>query len=498
VLSVGLIVVDPAGIRREISPLVFGLGVEWVENGNRLLDPASGRLRAELIAKLKPLRVPVWRFPGGILADHYHWRDGVGPRHSRPLGANPMDGSSHANAFGTEEFIELCRSLGSEGLVTLNFGNGTLEEALAWQKHFISKGFPVRYWEVGNEIYLAEPRAKASIPGNDRRIFHTAQKYAGDFPRWSAALKAQDPSCLVGAIVGTSNTSRENADWSKTLARACPSGLDFVAVHNGFAPLIVTPYDYRNESARMTAYRAMLAQPIQAAEDTRAVRREFAACGTAPRIAVTEHFPLFGAGDGDQIRSVLDQSRTLAAALYTASLLHSFIREDVFMANYNIAVSKWFGALVTDSDSGLILTPTYHVYDLYRNHFGTTVVPSQVEGPSYSTGALGTVAARSGVDYLDVLATQGTEGLSYLAVINRHLTQPVQARLSLGAVPGPIDVLTLGGVSPNTVNGTSLTPTTKSGGAEDVKPRSSRWTPGGDGPFEFPRSSLTILRWRRT
>ena len=131
-----------------------------------------------------------------------------------------------------------------------------------------------------------------------------------------------------------------------------------------------------------------------------------------PRIAVTEHFPLFGAGDGDQIRSILDQSRTLAAALYTASLLQSFIREDVFMANYNIAVSKWFGALITDSDSGLILDA-----DLPRVR--SVQEPLRVDGGTESSRRTalrhrgpGIGLQLSGVDYLDVLATQDRDGFS--------------------------------------------------------------------------------------
>lgn len=130
----------------------------------------------------------------------------------------------------------------------------------------------------------------------------------------------------------------------------------------------------------------MLAQPLFEAEDTRQVRERLQQVhpNTPPRIAITEHFPLFGGGGPkDQILSILDQSRTLAAALYTAGLLHSFMREKVWMANYNIATSKWFGALLTDTDNGLIRTPTYHLYDLYRNHFGETLAETAVQSKLY-------------------------------------------------------------------------------------------------------------------
>ena len=492
----GRIVVEAGAPSGEISPLIYGAAVKWVENGNRLLDPASGRLRPELVEKLGPLRIPVWRFPGGILADHYHWRDGVGAPSSRPARPNPMDGSSHANRFGTDEFIELCRALRAEALVTLNFGSGTLDEALAWQRHFLSRGFPVRYWEVGNEIYLAEPRARASIPGNDERIFHRIDEYAREFPRWAAALRGRDPRALVGAVLGTSNTSRENAGWSESLARACPAGMDFVAAHDAFAPLIFTRYDYGDPARRAAAYQAMFAQPLQFADDVRRIRREFQRCRPSVAVAVTEHFPLFGGGAPEQILAVLDQSRTLAAALYTASLFHAFAREGVLMANYNIAVSKWFGALITDGDGGPVLTPTYHVYDLYRNHFGTRMVASRTEGPTFSTAALGSVAARTDVPYLDALATRGADGTFYLAVVNRHPARAVEARLSLGVAVRSVEVVTLGGTDPSAVNGRSLTPTTQGGPADAIRPRRSTWATAGDRRYAFPRSSLTILHWR--
>ena len=57
--------------------------------------------------------------------------------------------------------------------------------------------------------------------------------------------------------------------------------------------------------------------------------------------------------------------------MYTASLFHAWIREGVWLATYNLTLSRWFGALVTDTDEGLVKTPTYHAFDLYRNRFGT-------------------------------------------------------------------------------------------------------------------------------
>ena len=69
------IMVRPSISEGEISPFIYGLSVEWLDDGNGILSPNTGMPRPEVMDLLKPLRVPVWRFPGGILSDYYHWQD---------------------------------------------------------------------------------------------------------------------------------------------------------------------------------------------------------------------------------------------------------------------------------------------------------------------------------------------------------------------------------------------------------------------------------------
>jgi len=486
--------VDTRAPSTPVSPLIFGATVEWTENGNRIFDPAAGKLRVDILNALRPLRIPVWRFPGGILSDHYVWRSGVGPIAARPKAQNPMDRTVHENNFGTDEFIAFCRSLQSQPLITANFGSGSLENTLEWQKYFLAQGFPVPYWEIGNEIYLSEPRDNATIPGNDKRIFKTSAEYAAGFKEWAAALRKADPNIKVGAIAATYNASKEHRDWLDQLVNQAGSSADFVALHNSYAPLVFGSYSYTDDHKRQLAYQAMFAQPAFAAEDIRKVEDRYSS-GKKPDIAITEHFPLFGAGGSQhQILQILDQSRTLASALYTASLFHTYIREHVWMANYNIAVSKWFGALLTDGDSGLIKTPTYYVFDLYRNHFGDRMHPTEVKSDTYNSSQVGMTNARENVPYLDAVSTSDADGNLYLAVINRNLFYPVETAIEVnGSAPaGDASTLTLSGPSPNSVNGPSIESSAQANGRiEEVasQPKATH------GQYSFPPASLTILKW---
>ncbi len=493
-LSAARITVDTKAELGSISDLIYGVGLEWTENGNRILDPQSGELRREMIDGLKPLRIPVFRFPGGILADHYNWRDGVGPRESRPKRRNPMDGSEHENNFGTDEFIQLCRALGSDALITANMGTGDLRSAVEWQRYFQDQGFPVKYWEIGNEIYLAEPKSRASIPGNDQRIYKTAGQYSDSFRDWARALRSGFPSAFVGAIAGTYNTSRQNQGWLDTLTARTSSDADFVALHNSFAPLILKRYDYEDESKRTIAYRAMYAHTLAAAEDIAKVRALFGQRRAQPiRIAITEHFPLFGGGGSErQMRMILDQSRTLAAAVFTAGLLQMYMREGVWMANYNLATSKWFGALLTDTEQGIVRTPTWHIYNLYRNHFGSTLLKTTVASPEYSTEQVGIVQPSERVPFLDAVASRDRQGRTYLAVINRHESTAIEAEVTVAGVAPAAETFSVAGRAPNGINGPSLSGSTVSNA--EIAVRQSTWN--GEGKYRFPPTSVTVFSWK--
>ena len=53
---------------------------------------------------------------GGIFADFYRWREGVGPRAKRPSMLNLLWGGIESNQVGTGEFVELCRHVGAQPL----------------------------------------------------------------------------------------------------------------------------------------------------------------------------------------------------------------------------------------------------------------------------------------------------------------------------------------------------------------------------------------------
>ena len=129
------IVVDASKPGLTVNQLVFGMHVEWIENANGLMEKNRHALRNEVVDALKSLRIPLFRYPGGILADYYDWKSGIGAPDRRERLTNIYKQESEPHGFGTDEFLSLLKATDSEGLITLNYGTGTPKMAGEWAEY---------------------------------------------------------------------------------------------------------------------------------------------------------------------------------------------------------------------------------------------------------------------------------------------------------------------------------------------------------------------------
>ena len=152
--------------------LFEGKGRLWVDQVSLLPGDAVGGVRADVEARVAALRPAFLRWPGGNVAQDYHWTWGVGPRDQRPVWANlSWKNEPEPGDIGTDEFIAFCRRVGAEPSITVNVeGRGaTVEEAAAWVEYCNgpatskygamraanghAEPYGVKYWEIGNEIW---------------------------------------------------------------------------------------------------------------------------------------------------------------------------------------------------------------------------------------------------------------------------------------------------------------------------------------------------------
>ena len=217
--------------------LVFlfeGKGRLWVDQVSLLPGDAAGGVRADVEARVAALRPAFLRWPGGNVAQDYHWIWGVGPRDRRPIWANlSWKNEPEPGDIGTDEFIALSRRVGAEPSITVNVeGRGaTPEEAAAWveycngpatSKHGAMRaanGHPepygVKLWEIGNEIW-----------GDWVRGHSDAATYARNEVRYAQAMRAVDPTIQLIAV-GDNDMS-----WNRTVLRTAGPSIDYLAIHH--------------------------------------------------------------------------------------------------------------------------------------------------------------------------------------------------------------------------------------------------------------------------
>lgn len=73
------------------------------------------------------------RYPGRKNLSGYQWLDGVGPKNKCLRCRDLALKSKKTNQFGTNEFVEFWRKIGTEPMLGLNVGAGTIDEAAALQ-----------------------------------------------------------------------------------------------------------------------------------------------------------------------------------------------------------------------------------------------------------------------------------------------------------------------------------------------------------------------------
>jgi alpha-N-arabinofuranosidase len=434
--------VNAANTVRRVPAGLFGTNVEWVRNGNGIWDSSTNRPNPEVVRRLREAGTSLIRYPGGGLADHFHWRDSIGPMASRPVRPHVLDPESSKLVFGMAEFMDLCRMVGAEPLITVNITSGTPQEAADWvaycnrannperEKNGSRAPYKVRYWEIGNEQYISNPAS--GLPNS----YLPPDVYARRYQEFVTAMKAVDPTIVVGAIGGL-NFGRyhqlQDDNWDAKVFSAEARSIDFLSIHNGYSPLVgSTPgvqfYD---------VYKAMMAFPAQVEANLGQLARQLDSYGAASRntkIAVTEWGPLFAA---ETTSAWVGHTKTLGSALYVAGLLNSFLRSPrVDMATYlKVTEDNYMGWLYPNGDP----KPVFDVLTLYWQHLGTRLLDTKVTSPGFSSPALGSVAAASNTPYLDAVGGLNDSGSRLtLIVVNRDFDNPWSTSIQIdGFQPAP-------------------------------------------------------------
>lgn len=490
--------VDVGSVIRQIPRTLYGANAEWIWNGNLLWLEESRRAHPEVERLTQELGVSLIRYPGGHYSDFYHWRDGVGPFEARPeaLHEKGRNDRSRPN-FGTDEALEFAQHVNGELLITVNAGSGSAQEAADWVAHVNGKSERVRYWEVGNELYLNEGSAMS------KSITVNPMRYAERFREFAQAMQTVDPRIKLLAIGGENQGRYANvnyADWNRTVLEKAGDQIDFLAVHNAYAPVLLSGDD----KDLRTVYAAMLAAPVLIKRNLETIEQQIAryAPTRAARIglAVTEWGPLF---QFDFRGRYVDHPKTLGSALFVASTLKAFIESpkmeiaNFFLLN-DVSVLGFIGSRDGRVPPVPDWAPTarYFAFQLFTRHFGEQLVGSKAVGPTYDSKAVGQIEAVKDVPYLDIVSSLSSDGRKlYIMAINKHFDSAIDAEIVLRgfqpALGGTAWTLTGTGIDAHTGT-TALQGLLRGKGMEDSQ--NPRFSKGGAGEVILSSSGVAGIK----
>lgn len=398
----------------------------WVGEDSPI--PNTRGIRNDVVAALRKIRVPVMRWPGGCFADDYHWRDGIGPRAQRPEKINSTwGGAPENNHFGTHEFMDFAEQVGAEAYISVNVGNGTPREAQAWMQYMTAPAntapgrersrngreqpWKVPFVGVGNENWGC---GGAMLP----------DYYADQFRQYSGYVRSYNETAAQ-LIAGGADS--DDYAWSETvMARATrwrpnPTPILYNVEKPLMAGLSLHFYTlptsnwhdkgvgtgFGEDQWISTLARALMMDELivkhSAIMDKYDPKKEVA--------LVVDEWGTWYQSD-PKLPGGLYQQNTLRDALVAAVTLNVFHHhaDRVRMANIAQMVNVLQAMILTDKEK-MIVTPTYHVFDMFKVHQDATAVPIVIETPRYTHG-------NHSVPALSASASRDAAGKLHLSLVN--------------------------------------------------------------------------------
>jgi alpha-N-arabinofuranosidase len=456
------------------------------DEGSPLSD-ADG-FRQDVLEAARALRMPLLRWPGGNFVSGYHWQDGIGPKDRRPRRIELAWHGEESNRFGTDEFIQYCRTLGTEPYICVNLGTGTIDEAQAWVEYCNGTGntywanlrrenghpepYGVRYWGLGNEMY--GQWQLGALPSDE---------YTRKAVEFAKVMKLTDP-----AIQLVSCGQNGWQDWDRIVLEGLAPYVDYHSIH-----LYTGSSDYdQNVFAPHQAERAI--KICQALIDQVRYNQQI----SHPIAIAYDEWNVWYRARGAESR--LEERYDLADALAVATYLNIFVRHCPSVKVANLAQLVNVIAPIFSSPLGLYLQTIYHPLRLIAEHTRALALDVFVDSPTASlpaepagAGRLTRIADLGPFKLLDVAATgDETRRELTLVVVNRHRSDAIPAtiRLTDGVFGPEVRVSEVNGPDVGSTN--SFEQPNLVGVAERVLPAQ-----GSDLEYRFPAHSVSVLRWVR-
>lgn len=358
----------------------------WVGKDSKI--PNTDGIRNDVLFALREIAVPNLRWPGGCFADTYHWKDGIGPQSQRASIVNThWGGVTEDNSFGTHEFMRLCELLNCDAYINGNVGSGTVQEMAEWVEYLTSDAespmtklrkqngredpWKVKYFAIGNENW--------GCGGN-----MTDQYYSDVMRRFSTYLNNYSDNRLYRVACGPSDY---NVAWTETLMkdRATQGRFQGLSIHYYSVP---GGWGNKNSATKFAEGEWFETMRLNLQMDNIIKGHKAIMDRYDPQkskgLVVDEWGNWFQVEPGTN-PGFLYQQNTLRDALTAAIHLNIFNQhaDRVKVANLAQMVNVLQAVILTDGDK-MVLTPTYHVFRMYKVHHGARLLNIDLRCEDYS------------------------------------------------------------------------------------------------------------------
>lgn len=451
-----------------IDPMIYG---QMLEDCNDKiiyggLINENGEENSKVCELLKPLHIPVVRWPGGTYVHEYDWKKGIGPKKQRPVVKEFAWKGTETYQFGTDEFLRWCKKMGIEPYINFNMGNdpeygGSLGDALSWIEYVngstettfgkkrASNGYEepyrVKYWGIGNENYGPWGRQTAE----------TAKQYADRLYRWASAIRFQYPELQ---LLGVGHTYH----WNDTILRKNGELIDFLTKHFYMGAWV------KDESLQNPEYTLFSPAKVEIhlqknVELLNKYNNQYERTKRPIRICIDEWNCRHSVYNGEKYVFTRNDPRKLFDIITIAGMLNVFIRQSPYigMANYIFPING-HGLIKTVGNEDAYKTPIYYIFDLYRENMigkklnlnikgDSTILPVNkliVDGDISKELNTGNII----LNYIDGTAVMSEDGVIHIALINRSHLREQKVKIKAPEGYFPVKVWKIQGSDINAVN----------------------------------------------
>ena len=401
-----------------VNRLLLGNNVAWVSSGSGLVN-ADGSLNKGTVSAFLPLGAASLRYPGGTLADSYHWQDGLGPIASRGQDENYLN-QFEPVVFGTNEFLYLNSVLKvNTKIITVNVPSGTAMEAADWvnftNNNTLHPQMRADYWEIGNEPYL--------IPPNRPDLVVQPADFIGRFNNFATQMRKADPTIKVGLPLRTDSINNiwtsAYPGWNKTMLTGLTVPVDFIAQH------YYMPYTNEKPYSDSDMYWAGMAAAESVAKDmatTTAQLQQY--LGHSVPFGITEFNAMFTLHKNAPTDNY---TQTLQGAVVVADMLRMFTQQkNVLFANFWSMIGDGRDSVVDDN---LKPRASFRVLQFYAQLLNGNYLPISISAPTFTNNTAGAVLTNT-LPLVTGVATADGSNIRFL-LINKSMSDTANIQLSI-------------------------------------------------------------------